>query len=110
MQHAGLTGCKRGSVFARFKACLVITGTASAASTTGFHAEQLHCKGIGKGVEDADGVAAATDAGDDEIRQATFLRQDLLARLATDDGLEIAHDAWVGVRPDGRADQVERRL
>ncbi len=36
--------------------------------------------------------------------------QDLLARLPSDHGLELAHDLRVGVRADARADQVVGRL
>src|SRR5579871_4304276 len=73
-------------------------------------ADQFHGGVIREGVEDADGVAAAADAGHYQVGQASLLRQNLLARLAADDGLEVAHDAWVGMRSDDRADQVEGGL
>ena len=43
---------------------------------------------VQEGMEEADRVAAAAGAGDQQVGQAAVLRQHLLARLAADDGLE----------------------
>ena len=61
-------------------------------------------------MEDADGVGAAADAGDDRVGQAAFHLHDLLARLVADHRLEVAHHLRIGVRAGGRADQVVRVL
>src|SRR5918996_716818 len=73
-------------------------------------AEQAHVLVREEAGEDPDRVRAAADAGDHGVRQAALGGQDLLARLAADDGLEVAHDLRVGVRADAGADQVVRRL
>ena len=59
-------------------------------------------------VEDADGVAAAADAGDDRVGQPAGLRQDLLPRLLADHRLELAHHQRIRMRPERRAEQVVR--
>jgi hypothetical protein len=61
-------------------------------------------------VEQADGVRAAADAGDQRVGQAALHFQDLLARLAADHRLEVAHHFRIGVRAGRRADQVVGRL
>ena len=65
---------------------------------------------VEEGVEQADGVGAAADGGDQRIRQAALRRQHLLARLAADDALEVAHHGRIGMRPGHRADAVEGGL
>ena len=57
-------------------------------------------------VEDADGVAAAADAGDDRVGQPAGLLQDLRARLAADHRLELAHHQRIRMRAEHRAEQV----
>ena len=51
-------------------------------------------------MEGADGVGAATDAGDDGIREPAVLRRELRLRLDADDALELAHHQGERVRPD----------
>ncbi len=58
-------------------------------------------------MEQADGVGAAADAGDERVRQAAFGLQHLLAGLAADHRLEVAHHGRIGVRARDRADAVE---
>ena len=58
-------------------------------------------------MEDADGVAAAADAGGDRIGQAAELFEHLRARLAADDGVEVAHHARIRVGAGHGADDVE---
>ena len=58
-------------------------------------------------MEQADGVRAAADRGDEGIRQAALGRHHLLAGLAADDALEVAHHRRIGMRAGDRADAVE---
>ena len=60
-----------------------------------------------EGVEQADGVGAAPDAGHKGVRQPARLPQDLLPGLAADHGLKVAHHRRVGVGTGDRADDVE---
>ena len=60
--------------------------------------------------KDADGVAAAVDAGNDGIGEATGEVLDLVAGFAADDALELAHDLGVGVRTGGGAEESRRWL
>ena len=57
-------------------------------------------------MKQADGIAAAANAGDTGVGQATLGGEDLLACLDADDALKIAHQHGVRVRPDHRADDV----
>ncbi len=67
-------------------------------------------RGVQEGPEEADGVAAAADAGDQHVRQATGRAQHLFPRLASDDRLELRHHVRVGVGAGRRAEHVEGRL
>src|SRR5579863_4249597 len=80
------------------------------ASASGLHADELHAGRVCEGVEDADSIAAAAHAGYHHIGQSSRLRCDLLSRLESDYRLEIAHHAWIGMRPDNGADEVESRF
>ena len=57
-------------------------------------------------MEQADGVGAAADSGDDGVGQPAFLFEDLRARLDADHRLEVAHQFRVGMRPGRGADHV----
>ena len=59
-------------------------------------------------MEQAHGVRAAADAGDQRIRQPAFKSQYLLARLVADHALEIAHHHRIGMRAGDGADAIER--
>src|SRR5262249_41713191 len=59
-------------------------------------------------IEDAHGVGAAADAGDNRIRQPPGRLEHLTSRLAPDDRLEVAHDHGVRMHTDDRAYDVER--
>ena len=59
-------------------------------------------------VEDADGVGATADAGDDCVGQPTPI-QALLARLPADDPVELADHLGERCRPGDGAEQVVRR-
>src|SRR5258708_24404715 len=58
--------------------------------------------------ETADGVAAATDAGDHLIAQPALAGHDLLAQFLADDAVEIADHHRIRVRPERRAEDVVR--
>ena len=62
---------------------------------------------VEEGMEQAHGIGAAADAGDQRIRQPAFGLLHLLARLAADDRLEIAHHGRVRMRARHRADAIE---
>ena len=59
-------------------------------------------------MKQADGVAAAADAGGDGIGQAAVVGQHLRPRLAADHGVEVADHARIRVRTGDGADDVER--
>ena len=59
-------------------------------------------------MEQAHGVRAAADAGDQRIRQPAFGLLHLRAGLVADDALEVAHHRRIGMRAGDRADAVER--
>ena len=59
-------------------------------------------------MEQAHGVRAAADAGDQRIRQPAFGLLHLHAGLVADDALEVAHHHRIGMRAGDRADAVER--
>src|SRR4051794_15633436 len=80
------------------------------AATPGLHTQQPDLRIANERKEDARGVAAAADAGDDQIGQAADLGQRLLAGFVADDRLEIAHDSRKWMRPDHGANDVVRRL
>ena len=59
-------------------------------------------------MKEAHGIGAAADAGDQRIGKPAFGSLHLLARLAADDRLEVAHHRRIRMRPGDRADAVER--
>ena len=78
------------------------------ALAAGLDADQPDAAIVDERVEDADGVAAAADAGDDGVGQPPGQLEDLRARLAADDRLELAHHQRIRMRPEHRAEQVVR--
>ena len=62
-----------------------------------------------KCVEETDGVRTAADAGDQQVGQAPFGFQNLLARFDADDAMKIAHHHGIGMRAENRTEQVVRR-
>ena len=96
VQHAGTPVGERRGVLAE-----------PVAAAAGLDAEQRARRASrDEGMEQADRVRAAADAGDRDVRQAPACIQHLRARLAADDGLQLAHQIGIGMRPDGRAEQV----
>ena len=77
------------------------------AAAAGFDADQGHVRVLDKGIEDADRVAAAVDAGDHGVGQAAVLLLNLSAGFAPDHALELANDLGIGVWSGGGAEQVE---
>ena len=95
VQHAGQSPIERGRVLAAFDA-----------EPGGFDADHLHAGLVEEGVEQADGVGAAADAGDQRVGQPSLGLLHLRAHLFADHVLEVAHHDRVGVRPGRRADEV----
>ena len=63
--------------------------------------------GIGQeGMEDPQGIGSAPDTGDHFVRQPSRPLEHLRPGLASDDGLQVAHDARERVRPYHRPDRV----
>ena len=96
MQHTGTAGAQRRRVAAGVDAV-----------AAGFHAVHGHVTVVQERVEQADGIGAPAHAGDQGVRQLAGLLEALLARLAADHGLEVAHQHRVRVRPGHGADDVE---
>ena len=96
VQHARYTAVEAGRVFAGFDA---VAGR--------FHTNDLYVFVIEEGVEQADGVGATADAGDQAVRQATFLGEHLVTGFLADHGLEVADHRRVRVRAGHGADHVE---
>ena len=88
----------------RLQAQAVPPGVQSAAG--GLHPHQPHPGVVHEVRENADGVGAATDAGDDGVRQPPGRPQDLGPGLPADDALELAHQERVRVWPGGGAENV----
>src|SRR5437588_490217 len=51
-------------------------------------------------MEKSDGIAAAADTCDKQIRQPLFALEDLAARFDSDDAMKIAHHHRVGMRAE----------
>ena len=73
-------------------------------------ADDAHLRVVQEGVEQAHGVGAAADAGDQAVGHAALGLDHLLARLVSDHRLEVAHHGGIGMGPGHRADDVEGRL
>ena len=73
-----------------------------------FDADQPHRLIVDEAAEQPHGVAAAADAGNGRVGEPSCCLQDLLAGLASDHRLEIAHERRVRVRPDDASDEVVR--
>src|SRR5580700_7799016 len=68
------------------------------AETGRLDANHLHVGIFDEWIEKSDRVGAAVDACDQHVRQPPFVLENLTARLAPDDGLEVAHDHRVRMR------------
>src|SRR5436190_21277202 len=76
------------------------------ASSAGFDADQLDVLVADEGVEQADGIAASTDASESSIRQAAFLFQNLSVRLDSNHAMEIADHHRIRMRSQRGTQQV----
>ena len=99
VQHAGLAGAQRRGVLAALQPV-----------ARGLDADQAHRLFGNVGIENADGVGAAADARQHGIGMASGHLQHLLARLAADHRLEVAHHHRIRMRAGYRADDVKRVL
>lgn len=72
----------------------------------GLEADQADAGVRDEGVEEADGVRAAADAGRDGVGQPAGALQDLAAGLDADDPVEVADHGREGVRTGDRAEEV----
>ena len=81
VQHAGLAVGQRRRMIARL-----------GRSAAGFDADQFDLRVFDERIEHAGRIAAAADAGHDQVRQPADLLAALLDRFAADDRLKIAHD------------------
>mmetsp|Transcript_14468 Transcript_14468/g.31799 ORF Transcript_14468/g.31799 Transcript_14468/m.31799 type:complete len:665 (+) Transcript_14468:311-2305(+) len=69
-------------------------------------ADQLGVLVVDEGVEGANGIGSAADAGDHGVRELAGLLEHLPANFLAHDGLEVADDGGEGVGSDGGADEV----
>ena len=74
--------------------------------TTGFSSNQANRFVINEVVERADRIRTAANTGHDSVGKLSGLRENLLARLGTDDALEVAHHCWERVRTGCSAEAV----
>ena len=81
----------------------------SGADAERFHPDDLH-RVVEEGDEHPDRVASPAHAGSHHIGINTGHLQKLLPRLAADNGLKIPHHHREGMRPERRADAVNRVL
>jgi hypothetical protein len=88
----------------RAQRCGILTEPGAAPAR--LDADDLHRRIPDEGMEDADGIRAAADAGDQHIRKRARFGKHLGTRLAADDGLQLSHEIGVGMRPDSRAEQI----
>src|SRR3990170_3933975 len=97
VQHPGPAAGNRGRVLATVET-----------EAGRFHAVDFDPALVEERMEQAHGIGAAANAGDQRIRQPVFGPLHLLARLTADDRLEIAYHGRVRMRPRHRADAIER--
>src|SRR5207244_9477972 len=80
--------------------------TATNSFASGFDADHPHMSILQEGMQQTDGVAAAADACDEQIRQARFAFENLASRFNPDDALKIAHHHRVRMRAEHRAQYI----
>ena len=95
VQDPGTPGAERRGVPARREA---VSGR--------FDPVQLDVRVVEKGVEQPDRVGASADARDDRVGQPPGPLEDLLARLAPDHRVEVAHHLRIRMGPGDGADDV----
>lgn len=72
-----------------------------------FDRVDLHIRIVEEGMEQADRIRSAADAGHQRVGQATFLTDHLFLRFEANDRLKVAHQHWIGMGASRRADDVE---
>ena len=73
----------------------------------GFDTDHPHAVILKEGMEQAHGVGAATNTGDQAVGQATFTGQHLRSGFPANHRLKLADHGRIGVRSGDRADHVE---
>ncbi len=96
VEHAGLARAQGRCVLAALQPV-----------TRRFHPDQAHLLVRDVRVEDAHGIGAAADTGEDGVGLAPGELRHLLSRLAPDHRLEIAHHHRIRMRTGDGADDVE---
>jgi hypothetical protein len=71
--------------------------------TPRFNSNHPDARVIQKWMEQANGIAAATDASDEQIGQKLFALEDLLPRFLADDALKIPHHHRIRMGTEGAA-------
>src|SRR2546430_9196216 len=95
LEHAEASALETGCMFA-----------AANAFAAGFDADHPNISVLQEWMEQSDRVAAAADAGDEQIRQALFAFENLAACFNADDALKIADHHRVRVRTKNRAQYI----
>src|ERR1700745_2497990 len=95
LKNAEAPALKTGGVF-----------SAANAFATSFNSDHSNMSIVQKRMEQANGVAAAADTGDEQIRQTSFAFENLMARLNANDALKIADHHGVRVGAENRAQYI----
>ena len=95
VQHSGLAGGEGGAVMAR--------GDPFAGS---LDPDETDTAVVEEAAEHPHRIGATADAGHHRGREPPLPREQLLARFAADDRLEVAHHPGIGIGSDHRADDV----
>src|ERR1043165_165279 len=86
LQHTRRSSCKSRRMF-----------SARDTQTARFNTAHLNLLIPDKRIEESDGIAPTTDAGDEAIRQPALFRQDLSPSLTSNDRLEITDHHRIGM-------------
>src|SRR5438045_6340120 len=78
------------------------TGTPSSS----FDADQFHLSIRNEVVEHPHRIRSASNTGYDDVRQALFLSENLLARLTSNAAMKIAHHCGIGMCAKNRSQQI----
>src|SRR5207247_7156515 len=95
LQNAEAPALKTGGLF-----------SAANAFATSVNTDHSNMSVVQKRMEQANGVAAAADTGDEQIWQTTFAFENLMARLNANDALKIADHHGVRVGAENRAQYI----
>ncbi|MCY1391613.1 hypothetical protein D9M71_64610 [compost metagenome] len=87
------------------QACGVFVGIDAVAA--GFNTDDVYAQVVEERVEQAHGIGAAANTGNQAVGQATFLGVQLLFGFLADDRLEVANHCRVRMRASHGANQVE---